>query len=448
MAGKFKSIVDVLDAFFGSVWTADSVDRLTRNDLDALAVAVEDFYHDYTLPELNPDLIRSYSGGTSSVLNGPMPAEADGHLIKLSDSQLMPFAHAATLYVDQIVINCPLDSWIFSYRNFILPRPFRTRSGLILTPTLAEHAYGVGFREASEEANREKIRSILRMLSILAPAIQRGWILTVPHLRIWKKMRESIQAQVRRDIMNPELLEVLSSEFDTPPAHSDMFRGMSVTDPRGVLPQDHALSVAESPMIYFNSCLAVAGATDARFLPVADSDFALLHQHILDAGKLNRQLRDAIAVGALQRATVPTFDDESFQTICSIRDSESAFNDWRNQVREFVDGSFPISLDDIRDVEGIVSDRIRLRVERIESDIKKSKTLRGFVESAIPSGLEVGIAAAIWTAPPQASIAKLIASISAPILKAAINSIVSRRRSAMSVVIKLQKLNRRDALDQ
>ncbi|WP_125592362.1 hypothetical protein [Amycolatopsis balhimycina] len=284
-----------------------------------------------------------------------------------------------------------------------------------------------------------QIREALIRLHVLAPAIRQGWVIPVPHLRIWKSKQESLRAQMRRDVVNLDLLQVLTSDFEIPPAQSDNIRGLSVMPGGGVVPQDHARSVIESPMIYFNSVLAVAGATESRFLPTADSDLMLLRQRVTDAGKLNRQIRDSLAVGSLKRVLVPVFDEATFETICSIRASEDSFNDWRDGVRELADGGYPIPANEMQEYESIMDERLAQHVLKIESSIEKTASLRGKINAVRPSKLDIGLAAAVWLLPPQASISKLGAGVLAPVLKAALNSFTTSRGSANSVVMKLQK---------
>ncbi|MDS0133695.1 MULTISPECIES: hypothetical protein [unclassified Amycolatopsis] len=441
MTRQFKSIIDLLDSFFGGPWTPDSVDKLSTDELHSLAIDVDDYYYSHKLPDLEPDVVRSYSGGAAFVANIQRPFTTSSEMRKISQSQLLPFAHSAALYVDQIVVNCPLDTWIFNYRDFLAPGSFRSTNGLEIMPFGFGQHYGAGFHNSDEDTNREQIKAALYRLEVLEPGIRSGWILTVPHLRIWKTAKESIRTQVRKDTMNPSLVETLSSEFDIPPAHNDFIRGLSVVGGDGVVPQDHARSVVESPMIYFNSTLAVAGETDSRFLPTVDSDFSLLRQRVTDAAKLNKELRDGVAVGSLRRVLLPTFDDLTFERICSIRESEASFSEWRTQIRELIDGNTTLREDDMSAFEEIVDDKIKQRVAKIESDIEKSNTLRGALESAKPSKLDLGLAAAVWAIPPQGSILKLIAGVGAPILRAALKSVSSRQNSAQSVVMEIRKLS-------
>lgn len=441
MGDEFKSIIDLLDAFFGASWTPDSVDQLTPQELDALAADVDDFYAGYKVPALKADLLRSYSGGATFTANMKVGVDPESHPKFVPNSQLLPFAHAAALYVDQIIVNCPLDSWIFSYRDFLAPDPFRGHNGLQIQPMSAGEVYGSGHKNAAEEESRVQIKDALSRLSVLAPAIRQGWIVTVPHLRIWKSAKESIRTQVRRDAMNLSLVDVLSSTFEIPPAQSDNIRGLNVAPSGGVIPKDHARSIVESSMIYFNSTLAVAGVTESRFLPTADSDFSLLRQRVQDAGKLNRAIRDGLAVGSLRRAFLPTFDDATFENICEIRQSEESFSNWRNEIRALADGTSPISAHELKEYESILDEKISRHVSKIESDIENSRSLRGKISAARPSKLDIGLAATVWAIPPQGSVLKLVAGLSAPILKAAVNSIVARRASSSSVLMKLQRRN-------
>lgn len=437
---EFKSVVDLLDTFFGTdLWSGESVDLLNDDDLDALAVDVDAFYAAYDTPKVKADQLRTYSGG--SIFTPDMKPQANSQPRIAPDSHLLGFAHATALYVDQIVINCPLDAWIFSYRDFLQPRPFRASNGMMIELMSAHSVYGNGYRNAQADENRAQIKQALSRLGILSRAVRQGWIIPVPHLRMWKRRLESIRTQVRHDIMNPSLMGVLSSEFEIPPAQSDIMRGMQVHFGTGAtLPQDYAHSVIESPMIYFNSSLAVAGDTDARFLPTSDSDFAILRQRLTDAGNLNRQLRDVVAVGSLRRTLLPTFDDATFATICKIRDSEESFHAWRNEIRALADGDALIPDQKMAAYESILDERIQSHVAKIDADIEKSPSLKSKIATIRPGKLDIGLAAAIWLVPPEGSITKLIAAIAAPILKAAVTSFRSPSGTSRSVVMELRKV--------
>ncbi|WP_125592360.1 hypothetical protein [Amycolatopsis balhimycina] len=60
MSDKFRTIIDLLDAFFGASWTPESVSRLTADELDALAVDVDDFYAGYQPSVAKPELLRCF----------------------------------------------------------------------------------------------------------------------------------------------------------------------------------------------------------------------------------------------------------------------------------------------------------------------------------------------------------------------------------------------------
>jgi hypothetical protein len=434
VANKVHSVIDLLDSFFGAVWTADMVDSLSLDELDALAQDVNNFYASYSVPS-NQSGLRCYSGGATFTANIQRPSE--GSATQLAASQLLPFAHAATLYADQIVVDCPLDAWIYSYRDFPSPQQYWGNNGLGLTLTPAYWVYGDGFFNSTEDESRARIRAALGKLEVLAPAIRAGWILPVPHLRIWKDRKYQIATQVRKDVLDLSMLDVIKGEYVDPPAQSDVIRGMAITPEGGFRSVDNARAIIESPAIYFNSVMAVADATDSRFVPTADSDFALVRQRISDAGKLNRAIRDGLAVGSLHQVLVPSFENFSFDTICDIRQSEQSFADWRDGIRELSNGDTPISESNLADYGEIMTERLANYVASIKADIARSSTLKGRLESIKPEAIDWTIAATMWMIPPQSPVLKLVESLAAPLVRRALKSIVSPQGSAKSVIIKL-----------
>ncbi|WP_162834229.1 hypothetical protein [Amycolatopsis circi] len=442
MVAKFRTIVDLLDAFFGSTWTAASIDNLSNFDLDALAGDVDDFYREFEVPEDSPHMLRTYSGGATFPANiggSVNPGEAQA----LSRIQLLPFAHSSALYVDEIVVNCPLDSRIFNFRDFAVPRPFRSKDGQMEIQSMSPAMpYGDGYEKSPIEESRESIKAALSDLSTLAPAIRQGWIIPVPHLRIWKSKTESVRAQLRRDVMNLDLLEVLESDFENPPAMNDLVRGARVVPGSGVVPQDYAFSVVEPPMIYFNYGLAVVAETRSRFLPVTDSDLRLLYQRVDQAGRLNRQVRDAVAVGSLRRNLLPLLEEASFDTICNIRNSEASFNAWRTEIRRLADGDVLVKPEDMQEYESILDEKIREHIAKIEHDIEKSRSLKNMMAAVKPTKLDVALAGVAWAVPPHASPLKLIAAVAAPVLKAALTSLVGARNLPSSVIVELRRASK------
>ncbi|MEJ1937391.1 hypothetical protein WDZ92_44920, partial [Nostoc sp. NIES-2111] len=191
--------------------------------------------------------------------------------------------------------------------------PYTGYSGIRIQPISASDTYGVGHQNADSAERRARIKRALTQLETLRPAIAAGWITPVPHLRIWRKRAKSIETQVRHDILNLSLLETLTKTYANPPAQSDDIRGLTVLPHEGVIPTDHAQAIVESPMLYFDSALAVADSTYARFLPSVDSDYSLLKQRIVDAGTLSRSVRDGLVVGGVKKALLPTFEHFSFR---------------------------------------------------------------------------------------------------------------------------------------
>lgn len=435
MTGDFATIVDVLDSFFGGTWTSSSIDRLSTDEVDALATDVENYYSAFKMPQRKDGKLRTYSGGATFAMN----ARAAEMPVTIPESQLLPFAHATTLYVDEIVIDCPLDAWIFSYRDFLRPSPYRGHSGIEIQPLTLVDPYGVGHWNAAEEDQRATIKRAIFRLETLEPAIRAGWVIPVPHLRIWKRHRETLRAQIRRDILNLDLLSTLLKEYSLPPAQSDHVRGLTIMPDEGVIPTDHARAIVESPMIYFDSMLAVADSTDARFLPTADSDYALLLQRVADAGQASLSVRDGLAVGGIKQALLPAFDKFSFATVCDVRRSESAFAEWRNGVRSLVNGGATLDVSSLNRQEEVVAAIIDEHVVEIRAAVAKSQTLSGRWQDVKPDALDIAIATAIWAVPPAAPVAKLLASVAAPLLKRAVLSVVSPTGANNSIVARLDR---------
>lgn len=433
-----RTIVDVLDDFFTGSWVAGSIDRLKDDEIEALAGDVDDFYASYSTPS-DEAIIRSYSGGAAWSGNSDLADEPR----LVSTREVLPFAHAAVLYSEQVLFDCPLDAWICSYRDYPKPGSFRGNNGMVVTPLVLGETYGDGFARATIEESRERIKAALERLDVVAPAIRSGWLLPVPHLRYWQARRQQIVSSVRHDVADPRMFSVMSGDYSGPPAMADNVRGMNIVPDGGVHPRDSARATIEGPSIYFNSILAVADSTDSRFLPTADSDYAILREKIMRAAKQAKSVQDGLAVHSLHSELMPTFDDETFSVVCDIRNSESVFAEWRDEVAALASGETIDGEGGVERAQEVVDERLRDRCARIRASISKTKTLSGRLQAATEGGKElgadIGLAAAVWAVPPEASVVKLLAGVSAPLLRRALKAAAPTTGGSASVLMKLDK---------
>jgi len=122
---RFHSVVDLLDAFFGGSWTGESVNQLSRDEMYSLAEDVNSFYSEFRLPHRGDQEYRCYSGGATFSQSGPPASTNQPTAVgPIPLSSIPIFARSAVLYADEIVVNCPLDAWVYRYRDFRMPGPY------------------------------------------------------------------------------------------------------------------------------------------------------------------------------------------------------------------------------------------------------------------------------------------------------------------------------------
>ncbi|HEV7976147.1 hypothetical protein [Amycolatopsis sp.] len=425
-----KTILDVLDRYFEGVWGPWSADILSETELSDLADLVEEFYHSYEVPPLEPHVVRHYSG--SATFNAPgaevSPALADA---------LLSFSPSSLLYADQIIVHCPLDAWMYRRRgSFRAPEMYKTLDGMGIIPVnLADAANEIGFHGASTQENRKSIGHALAILSELDRGIRAEWIILVPHLRYWKSGEEQVWSQVRRDIDDPEFIKIMNTAWSLPPASGDGFRGFAVYGQGGYIGKDSNRSKSEIPSLYFNTIMTIADRSKSRFLAVADSDFALLRNSIRKAQFLDFRLRDALLINSMNDVMAPSLDEQKIDTLFSIRSDEDSFAEWRSSISKVVSGELiPINVEP-GEAQGIVVERVEMLISDLRREVSRTSSIKARISPM--EYIDFGFAAAVWTI----SGSPLAAAVSMlpPILKAAVQAARSPAGNPASVLLKLDK---------
>jgi len=437
---RFHSVVDLLDAFFGGSWTGESVNQLSRDEMYSLAEDVNSFYSEFRLPHRGDQEYRCYSGGATFSQSGPPASTNQPTAVgPIPLSSIPIFARSAVLYADEIVVNCPLDAWVYRYRDFRMPGPYWSYHRTMAITSL--HTFGEyqpGFWGAEEAENRLRLSRALASLDQWSEAIRQGWLLPIPHLRYWRRREESIWAQVRRDALSPKFHGLLQEQFEENFAVADNVRGLDVVPNEGWHPQDAPRAQSEPISLYNNAMLAIAAETDARFLPTADSDYAFLQHKANVAVALDRELRDALTVDALSHVWLPGLEEEDVRLICAIRRDEESFAAWRDGIRSLISGSFLPSSMPVRECRRLTKETIDEYVSGIRGAITRSRSLSGRLASARPQAIDFAYAVVMFAVPGEILI-KALAGVSVPILKAALSAFSPQVAGGNSVVLALDR---------
>lgn len=422
-ADRFTNVAELLDVFFGGTWGPASVDRLPDSKLDMLADEVNAFYETYSPPPVGPGTYRCYSGGATFL----QPR-----------SLFLPFARSAILYAHEVVMNCPLDEWVWRRQGFRVPTGYRAAGGAMsITPSQPGWINEPGYWESSYDNRRKGLSEAVAALSDYESAIRAGWIVLIPRRRYWKKNEQGIWSQVRRDVNDRRFQELLAADYSTPVAVSDNLRGMAVVPGVGWDKRDHARAEGEAPSLYFNGTLATAGMADAHFLPIADSDFALFRHKLEQAQAMSRELREALLIHAVDEVLMPAVNEETISTISDIRRSEQSFAEWRDELEGLISGRFFSSDLDLREVQSLTLEIVQDKIESIRREIASSSALARRFSVSRMEAIDLGVAAALWLIPGEV-LTKAIGSLAA-LLKFAVKAATPERTGRASVLLQLDR---------
>ncbi|MFD9699438.1 hypothetical protein [Lentzea sp. NPDC059081] len=416
------SVLDVIDGFFGAPWSESDIESLSDGALKELGYQVENFYDNWSPPAIDGVKYRSYGGGASIVQPG---------------NPGMPFLSSSLLYSDEIVMHCPLDEWVCRRRGtFRAPGPYRSNNPqLSVQPLPSADANQGSFAGSDHAENLAKILAATGRLKRFEKPIREGWIIPVPHLRLWKSSEEKIWSQIRRDVLDLDVHDILNREWVGMPAVSDYIRGLQVTPNAGWHPADAAKAVVEPPSLYFNRTLAIGSLVESRFTPCADVDLALLMNKFKQATTLNRELRDALLVKALDGYAIPNFDEQDILEICRIRKSDEAFDEWRAELSRLVSGkSIPTSAD-LGEVESQLSEAIKQMVSDLRRKVKNDRSLSARAARARMEFIDIGFLGVAAFLPEKLALAAALP----PILKMAVQMLISPAGGAGSVLLKVDQ---------
>jgi hypothetical protein len=432
------SVLNLLDNFFGGVWGSASVEGISDAELFNLAEAIDDHYDRVRVPPAQEGVIRNYSGGASVMQPKVLVPGAAVPMPTLPSGSFIPFIPSALLYVEELAINCPLDSWICRHRgNFRVPLPYRAENGISISFSQPAAINDDGFWKSPVDLNRRRISEALGMLADLDRGIRDGWLILVPHLRHWKRHEHAIWTQVRRDVMDLEFMDVMKTPWSRPPAVSDFVRGHGTFPSGGYIPQDHNRALSEGPSLYFNATLAIASSTHARLLPAADSEYGMLAYKINRAKMLNRQLRDGLLIHAMESVLAPAVESEKIDEVMAIRADSHSFADWRHGLSEAVSGKYIPSNVDIEESQQLVAEQLQELVEGIRREGREASSLGARLSRARLEGIDIGFAAALCLAPGDL-VVKVLSGL-ALLLKAAVQVASSPLDGRSSVLLRLDK---------
>jgi len=222
-----------------------------------------------------------------------------------------------------------------------------------------------------------------------------------------------------------------------PPATSDSVRGLQIVPEGGWHPKDVAKAQVEGPALYFNGTMSTAAAVGARFLPSADSDYALFVQKLQQGQAMNRQLRDALLIHALDDVLLPTIDEERIDTIVSIRRSERVFGEWREALGGLVSGRYlPANLD-LNEAQQLATEAVKDLVVAIQREISRSSTLAQRFKTSRMEAIGLKFAAAQLLVPGDL-LAKAIGTMGA-ILKFALQSVSPALTGRATILLQLER---------
>jgi hypothetical protein len=378
------TIIDVLEQSLGTL-TADRVQQLTPQELDALADAVNEFYVSWTAPPLTDEELRVYSGGwIAGNFEGVEPRQ---------------YLFTSLIYAPTVIIHDHIAEWFYPDREALQsPAAIPARRGqMMIQGAEPQLLRGNGFYvfRGEPERSREYLAQVIPTMALLAPLIRSGAVIPVPHLSIMRSQQNGILTAVRHDVQSAEFVQLVANPADVAPPRTDQIRGMDIMPEDGVAAGDEMRAVGQNPSYFLNKTLAIADATGSLYVPPAATDAALLDYRVrLLARDLASKNVDLQVAAGLTTADLPFLGSLDPATLVAIRQDEVAFADWRRELRtigRLIQSTPAEGAAFARESNEVLTDALMPRVHEIEKAVARSAVMK---EAAREGGVGLGIGAA------------------------------------------------------
>lgn len=369
--------LDVLDGFFGGTPDLDAIGGLTLTEIDDLGELVV----------LSAQVLAGEpaAGGGAGDLIYPGGWLARGWGQELFRAEL----HCSLLYEPRLLLHDPLAEYYFAAFN-TLPR-MRSIKGATGGVTMdagpdmwADQGRRV-HRGDDLEGARADLARIVRFLLEVEPLLRSGVIVMRSQWPTIRRSQRQLMASTNADLTTPEMIEVASSA-SAEGGHLpkwDNLRGLGITPPGGFLtPNDPAQWQPE--FFYLAKTLAVADAAGAIYSPATPDEARLLMAKSRAAASRRGARPGQPVLEEVLRVLVPDMTLDA-ATAVKIRQSESAFEDWRRALRDIQRDA--ASLSDPVELRELVDDRLQPQVTAISTTVSLSQSLRSRSRSMLTTAM-------------------------------------------------------------
>lgn len=418
-----RTIVDILDEVLDGELTASAAAKLSPVEIEQLAELVNQLYASWSPPDdpANDDL-SIYSGGW--IARGFL---GHGHQYLLT----------SLLYAPSVVIHDPVAEWFDRDRRNLsglpgIPSAQRNTGGgpaMIVGADEATLLKGNGYYVGDDrvERSRQYLGEVIPALGELAPLIRAGVVRPIPEVKLLHSLTNELHSAVRADVRDNGLRVKISElvTAGTPPARSNLIRGLEIEPTGGVAPGHEARAIVQNPAFYFEKTLALADASRARYIAPAAADAAMLEYRLAQLGvrlaaktNSNMELR---LMPALVGSELPFFADLDARLLLRIREDESAFEAWRAELRtvvrtiEAMPSDGPEFEQEARDV---LSDELLPRAEAVRRAVSTSVAMRAAAKDTI-ADFAISVAAigyaALGFGPAGAAVGAAVAAVGLPL---------------------------------
>ncbi|NMM16010.1 MAG: hypothetical protein HHJ14_02400 [Cellulomonas sp.] len=376
------NVLDVLEGFFGELPSKATVLGLSREqieELGELAMASASVLADDALDE--PAV---YPGGWLAGNWAKQLFRGDLNL--------------ALLYQPRLLVHDSLADFFFVGADNIpeLTNMRGALGGMSVTrgPKIwAPSDSYVGMRD-DLDAVRHLLARIIGYFVELAPLLRSGIVIARAQWPTIRRESAQILTSVRHDVRSPEMLKAVQSaslDGGLLPVW-DTLRGMHVTPPGGFDPRD-ALLQWEPEYFYLAKTLAVANAAGAIYSPSTEDELRLLRAKSsrLEAAA-TREGHPVALLREVARVLVPDMQLDA-STAVAIRQSESAFDDWRRSLRNLQKDTAHFTPDELRER---VEDELIPEVRAIERLTSRSQAIRTVLKAeSAATVISGGVATAV-----------------------------------------------------
>jgi hypothetical protein len=319
------SVIDLLENFTGVEANKIAPNKLSDDQVEELAEHLELYYANSRTPAKNEDDMRIYPGGWVAG-NWEHP-----------DFRSQLYTHL--LYHPSTVVHDPIAEWFNSNAKYIkLPPPSKATNNISIQSLLplSRQSHGHYSDGCTAGNTRAELSRIIPALAEIRPLIKRGSVILIPQWEIVRHNQERILTAVRHDSRDEAVEAAIANEIDLPVVTSDATRGLRVTPTSGWKENHKRRAAVQDASYSLNKTIAIAHATEARYVPPSLTDMELLKAKIgrlsYEMGKTERELKIALALGAVE---LPYFSNLEARTLAKIHDSEDAFIAWRTELSNF-----------------------------------------------------------------------------------------------------------------